>query len=85
MFSPHQQYASKLELYLYDLLHNHREDMSDTDRMFGMILGDVLKECGFQSFNRDEEDPQAIKSLEEVGQFVFHVDVFYNRVPKLLF
>ncbi|XP_030854757.1 lysosomal-trafficking regulator isoform X6 [Strongylocentrotus purpuratus] len=60
-----QQYASKLELYLYDLLHNHREDMSDTDRMFGMILGDVLKECGFQSFNPDEDDPQAIKSLEE--------------------
>ncbi|XP_063958609.1 lysosomal-trafficking regulator-like isoform X1 [Lytechinus pictus] len=60
-----QQYASKLELYLYDLLHNHHDDLSETDHMFGMILVDVLKECGFQSFNPNEDDPQAIKSLEE--------------------
>ena len=50
--------------------------MSDTDRMFGMILGDVLKECGFQSFNPDEDDPQAIKSLEEVGQSINAYDFF---------
>ena len=61
-----QQYASKMELYLYDLLHNHRSELSATDQLFGGILVDVLKECGMRSFNPDVDDPQAAKILQEV-------------------
>ncbi|CAH2251271.1 lysosomal-trafficking regulator [Pelobates cultripes] len=66
-FNPHLQHGPKLGLYLYELLHNHKEELTKEEQKTGGLFMSALKSAGFKCVPPNAPPkPDLMKAIQEV-------------------
>ncbi|XP_063299447.1 lysosomal-trafficking regulator isoform X3 [Pelobates fuscus] len=65
-FNPHLQHGPKLGLYLYELMHNHKEELTKEEQKTGGLFMSALKSAGFKCVPPNAPPkPDLMKAVQE--------------------
>ncbi|XP_054831083.1 lysosomal-trafficking regulator [Eublepharis macularius] len=64
--SPTLQHGQKLSLYLFELMHNHKDELTEEDQLSVGVFMNTLKLCGYKSVPLNiPPKPDFIKAMKE--------------------